>query len=244
MTKRSDQQARQIFNKRASNKSAKLSRHTLCYRTCLLGLHQDLSFPYSAPPWLAGLRRAQLSLPPRLRPRPAPGPPPRVRPRPHPPALFAFSLPPRPWQPLCARRSRTSGPLWRGAAADRASARTPPTLCLPPAEPPVRAPAFLTGGRVRVRRLHTQRPPALRRPRPAAACAGPASASPRSSRCPQPGLPRTTLSSSPHLCLCWGPARFEDGRRRRGGELRWPCSQPQVRKRGVEQKGDRSEDTN
>lgn len=152
-------------------------------------------------------------MPPRPLPRPqlslqrpamlASLPSPKTPPPPGPRTASARQAPPPPSGPRClfspsaalaTRRSRTSGPLWRGAAADLASARTPPTLCLPPAEPPLQAPAFLTGGRVRVRRLHTQRPPALRRPRPAAACAGPASASPRSSRCPQPGLPRTTLS--------------------------------------------------
>lgn len=101
ITKRSEQQARQIFNKWASKLPTNLvelfpeqlsncldthsgslllkealqqGASAIWDRMCLLGLDRDLSFPYSAPPWLADPRRAfspfpQDSAPARLQPR-------------------------------------------------------------------------------------------------------------------------------------------------------------------------------
>lgn len=149
------------------------------------------------------LPRPQLSLqrPATLASLPSPKTPPPPGPRP----ASARQAPPLPSGPPClfspsaalATAEHAAESDFRAFVAGRScrpSLRSHAAHALPSAPGAAPAgPSLPHGGRVRVRRLHTQRPPALRRPRPAAACA-PASASPRSSRYPQPGLPRTTLS--------------------------------------------------
>lgn len=139
-------------------------------------------------------RPLSLSLPPRLRPLPTADTPLRVRPRPRPPALVAFFLPPRPWQPQLALRRGTSGPCVAGLSWRRRLRSHAASGFLPPAEPPLRAPSPPQGRTcpgvetdLALRRLHTQRGPwrsgepraeeaaALRSPGSAAACAIPAS---------------------------------------------------------------------